>query len=77
MVILKPHHFTNLLVAALKAVPAVLEIPSKDNPYDPNADSLLVRVSLTVKSTSHITIRADTSPLAILGKEHLWGELKC
>lgn len=27
-----------------KAVPAVLEIPSKDNPYDPNADSLLVRV---------------------------------
>ena len=27
-----------------QAVPAVLEIPSKDNPYDPNADSLLVRV---------------------------------
>ncbi|KAG1668467.1 hypothetical protein FOA52_005240 [Chlamydomonas sp. UWO 241] len=27
-----------------KAVPAVLEIPSKDNPYDPNADSLLCRV---------------------------------
>mmetsp|Transcript_32892 Transcript_32892/g.72641 ORF Transcript_32892/g.72641 Transcript_32892/m.72641 type:complete len:132 (+) Transcript_32892:97-492(+) len=27
-----------------KAVPAVLEIPSKDNPYDPAADSLLVRV---------------------------------
>jgi len=27
-----------------KAVPAVLEIPSKDNPYDPNQDSLLIRV---------------------------------
>jgi vacuolar-type H+-ATPase subunit F/Vma7 len=29
---------------AMQAVPAVLEIPSKDNPYDPSADSLLVRV---------------------------------
>lgn len=27
-----------------KAVPAVLEIPSKDCPYDPSADSLLCRV---------------------------------
>ncbi|KAI8472879.1 MAG: vacuolar ATP synthase subunit F [Monoraphidium minutum] len=26
------------------AIPAVLEIPSKDSPYDPNQDSLLVRV---------------------------------
>ena len=25
-------------------VPAVLEIPSKDSPYDPNQDSLLLRV---------------------------------
>lgn len=27
-----------------KAVPAVLEIPSKDNPYDPDSDGLLRRV---------------------------------
>lgn len=27
-----------------RAVPAVLEIPSKDSPYDPNQDSLLLRV---------------------------------
>lgn len=27
-----------------KPVPAVLEIPSKDAPYDPNQDSLLIRV---------------------------------
>eukprot|EP00898_Chlorokybus_atmophyticus_P003335 jgi/Chlat1/4001/Chrsp26S04070 len=27
-----------------KPVPAVLEIPSKDHPYDPNQDSLLARV---------------------------------
>ncbi|KAK9810663.1 hypothetical protein WJX73_008517 [Symbiochloris irregularis] len=27
-----------------KAMPAVLEIPSKDHPYDPNQDSILQRV---------------------------------
>ncbi|WIA20935.1 hypothetical protein OEZ86_004834 [Tetradesmus obliquus] len=27
-----------------KPVPALLEIPSKDSPYDPNQDSLLTRV---------------------------------
>ncbi|KIZ02227.1 V-type H+-transporting ATPase subunit F [Monoraphidium neglectum] len=27
-----------------KPIPAVLEIPSKDAPYDPNQDSLLIRV---------------------------------
>ena len=27
-----------------KAVPAVLEIPSKDHPYDPSKDSILSRV---------------------------------
>lgn len=27
-------------------VPAVLEIPSKDSPYDPNQDSLLKRVKM-------------------------------
>jgi ATP synthase F subunit len=27
-----------------QAIPAVLEIPSKDSPYDPNQDSLLLRV---------------------------------
>lgn len=30
----------------VKAVPAVLEIPSKDNPYDPECDSLLKRVKI-------------------------------
>jgi V-type H+-transporting ATPase subunit F len=29
-----------------KAVPAVLEIPSKDNPYDPECDGLLKRVKI-------------------------------
>jgi vacuolar-type H+-ATPase subunit F/Vma7 len=28
----------------LQPVPALLEIPSKDSPYDPNQDSLLTRV---------------------------------
>lgn len=28
----------------LQPVPALLEIPSKDSPYDPNQDSLLRRV---------------------------------
>mmetsp|Transcript_32787 Transcript_32787/g.80754 ORF Transcript_32787/g.80754 Transcript_32787/m.80754 type:complete len:122 (+) Transcript_32787:186-551(+) len=27
-----------------QAIPAVLEIPSKDNPYDPTKDSILARV---------------------------------
>lgn len=39
---------TSLLVhpppLPLQAIPAVLEIPSKDSPYDPNQDSLLQRV---------------------------------
>lgn len=30
----------------LQPVPALLEIPSKDSPYDPNQDSLLRRVKL-------------------------------
>jgi hypothetical protein len=29
---------------AAQPIPAVLEIPSKDSPYDPNQDSLLTRV---------------------------------
>jgi V-type H+-transporting ATPase subunit F len=33
-----------LLDSYNKPVPAVLEIPSKDHPYDPNQDSLLARV---------------------------------
>lgn len=28
----------------LQPIPAVLEVPSKDNPYDPNQDSILSRV---------------------------------
>lgn len=35
---------TNHFVCVLQPVPALLEIPSKDNPYDPNQDSLLLRV---------------------------------
>ena len=27
-----------------KPIPAILEIPSKDQPYDPNQDSILSRV---------------------------------
>lgn len=34
----------HLIAAHKKPKPAVLEIPSKDAPYDPNQDSLLVRV---------------------------------
>jgi V-type H+-transporting ATPase subunit F len=33
-----------MFLIILQPVPAVLEIPSKDNPYDPNQDSLLTRV---------------------------------
>lgn len=29
-----------------QAIPAVLEIPSKDSPYDPAQDSLLQRVKM-------------------------------
>jgi vacuolar-type H+-ATPase subunit F/Vma7 len=29
-----------------QAIPAVLEIPSKDSPYDPSQDSLLQRVKM-------------------------------
>lgn len=36
---LTPHH-----PCSPQAIPAVLEIPSKDSPYDPNQDSLLNRV---------------------------------
>ena len=34
--LLKPKH--------LQPIPAVLEIPSKEHPYDPNQDSILERV---------------------------------
>eukprot|EP00878_Enallax_costatus_P006019 GHUV01006314.1.p1 GENE.GHUV01006314.1~~GHUV01006314.1.p1 ORF type:complete len:119 (+),score=30.40 GHUV01006314.1:192-548(+) len=34
----------NVVANHTKPVPALLEIPSKDNPYDPNQDSLLIRV---------------------------------
>ncbi|KAA6423493.1 MAG: Vacuolar ATP synthase subunit F [Trebouxia sp. A1-2] len=34
----------HLLKNYLKPIPAVLEVPSKDNPYDPNQDSILSRV---------------------------------
>lgn len=32
--------------AHVKPVPAVLEIPSKDHPYDPNKDSILRRAKV-------------------------------
>jgi vacuolar-type H+-ATPase subunit F/Vma7 len=38
------HPFTLEQTRKKKAIPAVLEIPSKDSPYDPNQDSLLLRV---------------------------------
>ncbi|KAG2449575.1 hypothetical protein HYH02_005108 [Chlamydomonas schloesseri] len=34
----------NVIEAHNRPIPAVLEIPSKDCPYDPNQDSLLTRV---------------------------------
>ena len=34
----------HLLDAYTKPVPAILEIPSKDAPYDPSQDSILQRV---------------------------------
>lgn len=34
----------HLLDAYTKPVPAILEIPSKDQPYDPLQDSILTRV---------------------------------
>lgn len=35
-------------VFGLQAFPAILEIPSKEHPYDPNKDSILQRVKLMV-----------------------------
>ena len=32
------------LLSALQPVPAILEIPSKEHPYDPSQDSILARV---------------------------------
>ena len=34
----------HLIDAYNKPVPAILEIPSKDSPYDPTQDSILARV---------------------------------
>lgn len=34
--------------AHTKPVPAVLEIPSKDHPYDPNKDSILRRAKVSI-----------------------------
>jgi V-type H+-transporting ATPase subunit F len=34
----------HLIDGYTKAIPAVLEIPSKDQPYDPSQDSILSRV---------------------------------
>ena len=31
-----------------KPIPAILEIPSKDHPYDPNKDSILRRAKVGV-----------------------------
>lgn len=33
-----------LSLSFVQPIPAVLEVPSKDNPYDPNQDSILSRV---------------------------------
>lgn len=47
-VLLISQHIANviryLLDAYTKPVPAILEIPSKDHPYDPSQDSILSRV---------------------------------
>lgn len=37
-----------------KAIPAVLEIPSKDQPYDPNKDSILRRAKVWKKARINI-----------------------
>ncbi|PNH04215.1 V-type proton ATPase subunit F [Tetrabaena socialis] len=37
-------HIRHIIEAHNKPIPAVLEIPSKDCPYDPSQDSLLTRV---------------------------------
>ena len=34
----------HLLDAYTKPVPAIIEVPSKDQPYDPTQDSILARV---------------------------------
>lgn len=40
----RPRRVLPASLPATQAIPAVLEIPSKDSPYDPNQDSLLQRV---------------------------------
>lgn len=37
-------HIRHLVDAHTAAVPAILEIPSKDAPYDPNQDSVMLRI---------------------------------
>jgi V-type H+-transporting ATPase subunit F len=42
--VLPTHPKCAMLVVFVQAVPSVLEIPSKDHPYEPAQDSLLTRV---------------------------------
>ncbi|MEW5306464.1 MAG: hypothetical protein WDW38_007406 [Sanguina aurantia] len=54
-VIMISQNVANLIRPAIehhiKPIPAVLEIPSKDAPYDPNQDSLLKRVRIIFGSS--------------------------
>ena len=38
-----------------KAVPTILEIPSKDHPYDPNKDSILRRAKVSINYRCPLT----------------------
>ena len=48
-----------------KPIPAILEIPSKDHPYDPNKDSILRRAKVGVfeSCSAYLTLSATCQPL--------------
>jgi V-type H+-transporting ATPase subunit F len=54
-IILINQHVANsirhVLAAYTKAIPTVLEIPSKDHPYDPEKDYIMQRVNMMLGNT--------------------------
>ena len=41
------------------AIPAILEIPSKDHPYDPNKDSILRRAKVRERGRGFVRIGSE------------------
>ena len=44
-----------------KAIPAILEIPSKDQPYDPSKDSILRRAKVSENLNNYIFLFVSPS----------------